>query len=449
LKVGSHNAAGWDPYYQPTAELVESDIVNLGYVLNVIEDRDERLDALLKAFALTRVCLVVSVLTPGLVDTSTFREFQDGGVSSRNTFQKVFEQEEARLWIHQVLDEEPIAVAPGIFFVFRDEVEEQRFLANRHRRRQDINHLLALLPPSNNSTSWNRWVIFENHKELLTALWQRTIELGRLPAPEEIDEELRRGLLGEFGSIRRGAQAAQVGFEPNELQVARQQRIEDLELYFALDLFNRRKPYTKLPPELQLDLQAFFGSYARAREEGKKLLFSLADTEVILEAALQAHRSGVGYLDEEHSLQLHAGLIERLPAALRAYLGCAEKMFGDLDQADLVKIHITSGKLTLLMYDDFDKNPLPTMRERVKINLREQDIEFFDYSEYAQRPILYIKSRYLAPDHKGYKRQLRFDRQLENTNLFDLREFGPSPTSFTEGLANAGLVVDGWGLTKI
>jgi len=44
----------------------------------------------------------------------------------------------------------------------------------------------------------------------------------------------------------------------------------------------------------------------------------------------------------------------------------------------LVKVHILSGKITLLVYDDWNKE-VPLLKERIKIKLREQDIDFFDY----------------------------------------------------------------------
>jgi len=38
-----HTANGWDPVHQPEGKKWEADVVNIGYVLNVIEDPAERL----------------------------------------------------------------------------------------------------------------------------------------------------------------------------------------------------------------------------------------------------------------------------------------------------------------------------------------------------------------------------------------------------------------------
>ena len=58
-------ASGWDPYHAPDNPVHSADIVNLGFVVNVIEDFDERLDALTHAFSLAERLLVVSVMGSG------------------------------------------------------------------------------------------------------------------------------------------------------------------------------------------------------------------------------------------------------------------------------------------------------------------------------------------------------------------------------------------------
>jgi DNA phosphorothioation-associated putative methyltransferase len=51
---------GWDPqFYLPTA-VSPADVVNLGYVVNVIEDTRERTEVLKSAWSYTRQTLVIS-----------------------------------------------------------------------------------------------------------------------------------------------------------------------------------------------------------------------------------------------------------------------------------------------------------------------------------------------------------------------------------------------------
>jgi hypothetical protein len=49
LRENGLDASGWDPYYAPENPITAADLVNLGFVINVIEDFDERLEALQRA----------------------------------------------------------------------------------------------------------------------------------------------------------------------------------------------------------------------------------------------------------------------------------------------------------------------------------------------------------------------------------------------------------------
>lgn len=62
LLENSLQAGGWDPYYAPDQPITSADIVNLGFVVNVIEDFDERVEALQRAYSLARQVLVVAVM---------------------------------------------------------------------------------------------------------------------------------------------------------------------------------------------------------------------------------------------------------------------------------------------------------------------------------------------------------------------------------------------------
>ena len=448
LEAGGLNVSGWDPHFRPDVELVQADVVNLGYVLNVIESPEERGRTLINSFGLAKKLLVVSVLTSNTVEASGSQEYGDGSITTRGTFQKYFNQEEAKLLIEETLGNEAMAVGTGLFFVFSDQIEEQRFLSNRHRRKSDIGHLLTLKPPAPGAKTWTDWIAFDSQKEPLSKLWEQMLELGRLPAQDELAPDLGEWIEREPGSVRQAVRLAQVGFDSSEFNEARSSRIDDLSVYFALNLFNRRQPYTKLPQELQRDVTVFFSSYRAAEESGRKILFSVGDTQVVYQACVDSAEKGIGFLDGTHSLQVHSDLADRLPPQLRAYIGCAEKLYGDTEQADLVKIHIGSGKVTFLEYDGFDKTPLPRLSTRVKVNLREQSVEYFNYDDDPDPPILYLKSRFMVASQPGYAKQKRFDRKLERPGLFELNGFGPRPAEFSAQLERAGLQLKGWSLTR-
>jgi len=86
LTANAIPVSGWDHTMQRIQTKQPADIVNLGFVINVIESYQERLDALLGAYSLTQQVLVVSAM---LVNQNAFRgqAFNDGVITQRNTFQ--------------------------------------------------------------------------------------------------------------------------------------------------------------------------------------------------------------------------------------------------------------------------------------------------------------------------------------------------------------------------
>ena len=108
----------WDPVHRPGGNKTKADIVNLGYVINVIEERKERNKVLKDAFLHANKILAVSAMVAGESTISQFTPYKDGVITQRNTFQKYYSQSELRSYIETTLDESAIAVGPGIFFVF-------------------------------------------------------------------------------------------------------------------------------------------------------------------------------------------------------------------------------------------------------------------------------------------------------------------------------------------
>ena len=111
-------------------------MVNLGYVINVIEDPQERAATSKAAWELCRQVLAVSaqVLLAGRGKDPV--EFGDGVLTGRGTFQKFFEQDELKSYLEAQLQTEAIPAGIGTFYLFKDEARRQQFLANRFRRRE-------------------------------------------------------------------------------------------------------------------------------------------------------------------------------------------------------------------------------------------------------------------------------------------------------------------------
>ncbi|WP_182008419.1 DNA phosphorothioation-associated putative methyltransferase [Vibrio sp. B1FLJ16] len=418
LEAHGLDALGWDPNFQPDNDKVSSDIVNLGFVLNVIEDQDERLEALLSAWDLSEKFLVVSVMLANESYIAQFKPYKDGVITSRNTFQKYYAQSEIKAYIERSLQEDAITVAPGIFYVFKDKLEEQQYLQSKYKRHHQWQQLTSPEPVEAKDKA--KLLITQN-QELFNAFWNTCLELGRIPAIDEFEQSNTVREL--IGSHKKVFSLLQEMFDTKEFEQAEKSRKEDLLLYFAVGLFEKRKPYTQQPEPLKRDIKALFGDYKTAINLATELLFSIADTELINEQCAKAHTQlSASLLNEGHSLIFHRDFIDDLPLLLRVYVAAGLQMYGELyEEIDLIKIHTTSGKLTLTAYDDFEKS-IPFLVERIKIKMTEQDIDFFDYVDEKRRPPLLNKHLYMSADHNSYKKQLSFDKRLAKLMKFELTE---------------------------
>ena len=445
------SAAGWDPFFRPGDPIAEADVVNLGFVINVIEDFDERVAALQRAFSLTRHVLAISAMLTYSAPQSA-KSYRDGVLSSRDTFQKYYRQEELQQFIESVLDEEAVPVAPGIFYVFKDSAAEQGFLLARSSSADRVSRSASL--------EWRRprqvtapkvrvtKVVVEDPVATALAddLWNLYVELGRPPEDDEIENAA--DLVAKFGSLSRARRETLRSHESSRLAEATKARTDDVTVMLALHMFSKRRPFRSLGQQLQRDVKALFGSLSRAQTVARELLFSVGNVSQLETACSQAASLGLGWLEPGHSLQLHTSLVTRLPAILRVYLGCATALFGDLSSVDLVKLHIQSGKVTLMRFDNFAGSPLPIMTERIKVRLRDQEMDFFTYGAGFPPPFLYFKSRFINEEYPNFAEQLAFEKSLEDLKIFDLSGYGPPAATFCAELRRARWAVEGFSLER-
>ena len=440
LQENGIQALGWDPHYAPDIPKQLSNIANLGFVINVIEDINERIGALQGAYSLAQELLVVSVMLANQNATKG-KPLNDGILTSRGTFQKYYTPNELKIFIEQNLHEDSIPVAPGVLFVFKDKDSEQRFLMGRSRSRSNLlrasSQARRAPRPSKAEKDFARHT---EHQTLLDPLWQQWLETGREPDKGEVKNLPK--VLEVFGSLAKALRFLRSQKNDDILETARKLRQDDLLVYFSLGMFEKRKPYRKLEPSLQRDIKALFVDYGTAQQTATELLFQIAQPEYIESACRDAASKGLGWYIENESLQLHTSLVEQLPPILRVYIGCGAALYGDITSADLVKIHIRSGKLTLMQFDEFYGKPLPKMMLRVKILFHKQEFHLFEYGEGFEPPYLYLKSRFMNEEMNSYSEQVEFDNQLENLNLFDFSNYGPYPEEFEKKLHLARWEID-------
>lgn len=447
---------GWDPHFANENPIVTAEIVNLGFVINVIEDPAERVEAMQRAFGLAKIAMVVSVMLhskdrPG-------KPYLDGFLTSRNTFQKYFSQEEFKDYIEGVLGQDAFMLGPGIALVFADKEAEQRFLLSRHRSSNVARRLLsARLSPRTPRVHREQRVLirkaskaereFEDLRPTLELLWSQTLDLGRFPESFEVTNIVD---IQKKVSLNRAKRLARTHFDLRLLDAAAQTRADDIKLFFVARQFMKKAPYKELDLRLKTDIKHFFGDHKTANQEAIKLLLESANPDAIRDGCEKAASDGIGWLEENsHSLQLHISLVERLPTVLRAYVTCGLTLWDNVSDFQLIKIHVQSGKLTLLQYSDFDSSAIPFLIKRIKINIPKLDYDVFEYDEstFHPPPLLY-KSRYMHEDMSGYAEQIEFDEALEAVGVLD--EFSQMPTfsQIREKLSDRRLEIDGMNLRK-
>jgi DNA phosphorothioation-associated putative methyltransferase len=319
-----YEAAGWDPAFRPNAPKTPAAVVNIGYVLNVIEDPAERVAALRGAFALAERTLIVSTLAAGQETDAHSRPFRDGFITKTNTFQKFFVPGELESLIEQTLDAEASTLGLGMCVVFKNADDAELFEASRSRRRIDWSDISTQLkfsaPVARERRNVDR---YDLHKELFDQFWQTLLDLGRAPEPGEFDRlaELKKAGGGLTRAV--GLVVSRHGDAP--WQMARKARAEDVLVYLAMTKFRKRFLRREIPLRIKNDIRSFFGDLAAAQAQARDLLFAAGDPG---EIELACENVSFGWQDHD-SLMIHRSLFADLPLLLRIYVHCAALRYGD------------------------------------------------------------------------------------------------------------------------
>ena len=431
------DAVGWDPNHRPEGDRLPSDLVNLGFVVNVIEDREERDYALRAAYELAHQALVVSAMIASNAHIAKFKPFKDGVITSRKTFQKYYDQSELKEYIEHTLGTSAVPAASGIFLVFKGEEFEAAYRFARYGRKKRERQRVHRKTKAEKLKS----LIEENFK-VCDAYWAGSIERGRWLGPAEFFESEKLKEL--FGSVKKAQKALLELFDEQELSEAEARREEEIAFGQAMAYFQGRSPFSQLPMELKKDIRYFYGTYRDLQRKSQELLSSLTETENIESACLQLSETIPHFIEHEKSLTLPANRIGELPLTLRSYIGCAEQLIGSAEQYDLIKIHMHTGKVSVMSYEGFDEKPLPALIERIKVDLWNQRVHYYDYvDEFRPRP-LYWRSKFMTAEDDSFKKQQSFDLKLDDLGLApDNPHFGFSFDQVQEILHAKGLEIKG------
>lgn len=405
LRQLGYSISGWDPAFAPEQEIRSADVVNLGYVVNVIESAHERAETLLKAWELARSVLIVSARLDWEARGVVARPVVDGIVTGRGTFQKFYTQFELKTWIESVLGVDSHAAAPGVFYIFRNPVDAEELRVRQVRR------------PTLSARRSVAELLYEQHGELLQELEEFLGERGRLPDATEL--RLGDELVSSFGSVPHAFRVLCRATGRTDWSAEATRARENLIVYLGLAGFAGRPRMKSMPLSLQKDIRDLFGSYRMAITEADRLLFSLGDDA---ELDRISRETSVGKVLPD-ALYFHTSLVPQLSPFLRLYVGCGEVLLGTVN-ATLIKLHRRERKVSFLFYPEFDRDPHPALEASLRVDLQSFHIRFTDYRKSPNPPILHRKESFVSMDHPSYRKFARLTAQEEKADLLGIPGIG-------------------------
>lgn len=420
-------ASGWDPHYLSNAPVSHSDIVNLGYVLNVIEDPEERRATLLKANTLAMHALVVAVRVDRALEART--EFSDGFLTSSGSFQKLYKQSEFREYLVEVLGRRPHMAALGIAYIFNDSAYESSYLTALASKQVETSRTCAVDQFTNDQLA-------QQYTKLIS-------ELGRLPVPREFDQYA--DLLERFGSPTRIERLAKLVLSPDSVQDARRRRKEDILTYAAMMRLQGLKavPFRLLSHELRADIKMLWPSYAQALKEVDQFLFQIGDIATVRRAC-QSSPIGKKLPD---AFYIHRSAEEQMGALLRLLVFAARQIVGEVDY-NILKISANDRTVSFLKYDDFDEEAHPSLRYSLRIYLPRAEYQIRDYSSSLNPPILHRKELLVDPLHPCYKTFLDLTTREEKLGLLSRSDIG-TKEGWQAVLTESGLAISGHDVHRV
>ncbi|MFJ9915533.1 DNA phosphorothioation-associated putative methyltransferase [Actinacidiphila glaucinigra] len=388
------DVSGWDPAHQPAGELKAAEVVLLTYVLNVIEDPAERRQTLQNAWAHTRTALAVAVRLRWERNQIKGREYGDGILTSRNTFQHLFAAGELRDYVEEVTGAHCVSSAPGIVYAFRSDEARLSYLA-RH------------------ITPDEEWLASEDTASAVAAVVDHLERRGRLPRLEEMPLQVT-AVLGNLRPAELNRLAQQASDRTKVEEAAKRSALDTL-VFLAVELFHGRGPASSLPLPVQLDIRAFFSSYAEACKRADRLLMKLRDDAYVRRAMTG---SAAGKFTAT-ALYIHRRGLHRISAVLRLYEHCASIAAGRPPEWTVVKLRHQGRGVSWLDYPDFDTDPHPRLASSYSVDLTTLKSTFLSYANSTNRPLLHRKHEFLAPEDPDVPKYLRLTEAEVRAGLYE------------------------------
>ncbi len=385
-------ATGWDPHHGGTRPDQPQDVVTLTYVINVIEDQQERQVVLSDAWSLAGRCLVVSTRLAWERKQVTGTALGDGTLTRRNTFQRLFSPAELRALVEGTTGVRAISPVPGVVYAFRHDSDRLTYLARRASPDQ-------------------AWQEGQDPESAIAAVVDFFERRGRMPMIEETPETLLP-LLRSITERQLTALAAQAA-SPIRVAESRKNTILNVLLLLGVEVFDGRSPLQSLPVPIQADIRAFFESYREACHRADRLLLKLRDDRYLRNVM----SNSVGKMTPT-AIYVHRRATKHMPVLLKLYEHCGAVAVGRPGNWDLVKLSHEGRSVSWLGYPDFDRDPHPRLAWSYSVDMRTLEGTYRSYHESANRPLLHRKHEFLADDDPDVPKYRRLTEREVRAGLY-------------------------------
>ena len=417
LKKNGFKSTGWDPYYYPKRPRKKLfDFVNLGFVLNVIEDPHERKQTLVEANTFSKKVTLISCMLAGDMNQKISKPFSDGFVSSNNTFQKYYLQSELKNYIASQLDGPIYALGPGVFALIKDpnllEDFEYINIANTtDQKRSDTNALKDV----DVDFSALQKKQFASRKIALSFISKYFQRHARFPSYEDLKKyngteisrsEFKLALL-KFNS----------GLDKIAANHVTERVRNELLQKFSVRKFVKLRADFPVSDVLRKDIRNIFKTQKALHEAADTLLYELGNYDLVLSDASNAVEAQLGLLLDSKFI-CHSRNKSKLPIRLQALLNLASFLSGNHIDTEIYQIHLETKKVSMLTFHDFKLSALPKLKTRTKVDFRSFDIEYVSYSASTNIRVIAIRSPFLSQTDPTYEKQNAFEREMhEKTKL--------------------------------
>lgn len=431
LQAEGYAAWGWDPAHRPDGRRAAADVVNLGFVINVIENPHEREETLRAAWAFARKGIVVSAMLSGKVDVSRQTPHGDGYLTSRSTFQRYYAQDELMQFVGRTLGERAVALGQGVVAVFRDKELEQRVTMRRRSRAASVMRRQSLPRPPKRLREGPsvRPALVERIEAELAAIWDASLSLARRPSSDELGPDVAASLTGKNVSLSRALRALSSRYDLDLLDELAAARRDDLLVETALAMFPGAPRYAALPASMQRDVRHFFGSHAALTAQATTELSILRNALSLQQAYEKAASDGTATLGGG-VLRFSSKSSVRLPVPIRIMLGCADILRPGFSDADVFEVGPKPGALKARTVSDMDA-PLPLVVGVVNVDLGRTSA----WERTPKGEVLFLKSRYLPSDDEGLQKQKAVDDRLLASGVVAEDGKGPDASTLSAMLA--------------